>query len=84
MPLPMKRHSFVRRLGFAMDGIRVAWRRERNFRIQLGFAGALVVLLLALRPGFYWAAIFLLVAALVLSARSSARRSPASPNVPPP
>ena len=68
MPLPMKRHSFVRRLGFAMDGIRAAWRRERNFRIQLVFAGALVGLLLALRPGFYWAAIFLMVAALVLSA----------------
>jgi diacylglycerol kinase len=68
MPPPMKRHAFVRRLGFAVDGIRAAWRRERNFRIQLVFAGALVVLLLALRPGFYWAAIFLLVAALVLSA----------------
>ena len=68
MPLPMKRHSFVRRLGFAVDGIRAAWRRERNFRIQLVFAGALIALLLALRPGFYWAAILLMVAALVLSA----------------
>ena len=68
MPPPMKRYSFVRRLGFAVDGIRAAWRRERNFRIQLVFAGALVGLLLALRPGFYWAAILLMVAALVLSA----------------
>jgi diacylglycerol kinase len=51
-----------------VDGIRAAWRRERNFRTQLVFAGALAGLLVALRPGFYWAAIFLMVAALVLSA----------------
>ena len=68
MASSMKRHSFLHRLGFAVDGIRAAWRREPNFRIQLGFACGLVVLLLALRPGFYWAAIFALVAALVLAA----------------
>ena len=64
----MKRHPFLHRLGFAVNGIRAAWRREPNFRIQLAFAGGLVVLLLALRPGFYWSAILLLVAALVLAA----------------
>jgi diacylglycerol kinase (ATP) len=64
----MKAQSFRARLGFALAGIRIVWRREQSFRIQclLGLAAAAVTA--ALRPGWMWAALVALSIGLVLAA----------------
>ncbi|MGA7181085.1 MAG: diacylglycerol kinase [Thiobacillaceae bacterium] len=56
------------RLGYAWQGIVVAWRKERSFRTQTGFAIALPIALLLLRASPVWWAICLIVALLVLAA----------------
>ncbi len=64
----MKGQSFVRRLGFAIDGIYSAIRREHSFRLQvLAGAGVLIVLLLT-RPSPVWWAIGALAVGFVLTA----------------
>lgn len=64
----MKNQSFRRRLGFAMQGIAVAWRGEKSFR-QQSIAGLVVVLLLLwFRPQALWWALLLLNCGLVLAA----------------
>lgn len=63
----MKNRGFLARLGFAMAGIRIVWRREKSFRTQILFALAASIALIALRPGWVWAAIIGLCIALVLS-----------------
>jgi diacylglycerol kinase (ATP) len=64
----MKNQRFLVRLGFALSGIRHAFRSEASFRFQCGAAVALVVLLAVLRPPAVWCAILLVNAALVLAA----------------
>jgi undecaprenol kinase len=63
----MKNRSFIERLGFALAGIRIVWRRERSFRTQSLFALAAIAALVLLRPGWIWAAIIGLCIALVLA-----------------
>lgn len=64
----MKNRRMRQRLGFAWEGIAAAWRNERSFRIQTGFALALPVALLLLRVSAVWWAICLIIALLVLAA----------------
>jgi undecaprenol kinase len=63
----MKNRPFRQRLGFALTGIAIVWRREPSFRTQLRLAGVGAVVLLALRPGLLWAALLMLSAVLVLA-----------------
>ena len=62
----MKSRSFRERIGFALAGIRIAWRREKSFRTQSGFAVAAIAAVALLRPGPVWAAIVVLTIGLVL------------------
>ena len=64
----MKSQSIRARLGFALAGIAIVWRRENSFRNQcwLGLLGAAVTA--ALRPGWVWAALVALAIGLVLAA----------------
>ena len=63
----MKNRSLRERLGFASEGLRTGWRRERSFRTQvLGGLTALIVLVL-LRPPAFWWALVAVVAAMVLA-----------------
>jgi diacylglycerol kinase (ATP) len=64
----VKAQSFRARLGFALAGIRIVFRREQSFRIQclLGLAAAAATA--ALRPGWVWAALVALSIGLVFAA----------------
>ncbi len=62
----MKNQSFAARFGFALHGLRVAFASERSFRTQCGFAVAMLLMLVALRPPVVWWALCLLSAAIVL------------------
>lgn len=64
----LKNDTFLRRLAFASAGIRAAWRRESNFRIQVVIALAVVPVLLFLRPAMIWWALAGIMIALVLAA----------------
>ena len=66
----MKGQHFGRRLGFAMAGLRVLWRREASFRTQLWLAGGGAVSLVVVRPGALWCALVLLATGLVLMAEA--------------
>ncbi|MGZ8998973.1 MAG: diacylglycerol kinase [Allosphingosinicella sp.] len=63
----MKNAPFRTRLGYAVAGIRIVWRREKSFRTQCGLALAALATTAALRPGAVWTAILLLAIALVLA-----------------
>ena len=63
----MKNRPFTSRLGFALKGIGIVWRRERSFGTQLTLGLAAVAITIALRPTVLWIAILLLAAALVLT-----------------
>jgi undecaprenol kinase len=63
----MKYRPFRERLGFALAGVTLVWRRERSFRTQLLLAGLCAAILLGLRPGWLWTAMLLLSAVLVLA-----------------
>ncbi|MGY4396201.1 undecaprenol kinase [Sphingomonas sp. UYAg733] len=63
----MKNRSLGERIGFAMDGWRAAWRRERSFRTQAMVALLAFIALVILRPAPIWWAIVALTCALVLA-----------------
>lgn len=63
----MKNRPFRKRVGFALAGIAIVWRREPSFRAQSNLVGLGVALLVVLRPGWLWAAILSLSAVLVLA-----------------
>jgi len=64
----MKGQSFAKRLGFAINGIRLAFFRERSFRYHvISCAGVLLGLLLA-RPSAIWWAIGALTVGMVVMA----------------
>jgi diacylglycerol kinase (ATP) len=64
----MKAQPFSARLGFAVNGLRVAFRREKSLRVQAAaFALALVALIMARAAALWWALI-LLASAMVLVA----------------
>jgi undecaprenol kinase len=63
----MKNGSFRQRLGYAVAGIRIVWRREKSFRTQCGLALAAVAATVWLRPAPIWWALLLLAIAFVLA-----------------
>lgn len=64
----MKGQSFIKRLGFALHGLRLAVARERSLRTHLLAATALLAVLLATRPAPLWWALLALAVGLVLVA----------------
>lgn len=64
----MKGQALARRLGFALDGIRAAFRRERSFRFHVLAGIALLLALLLVRPAPIWWAIAALAAGMVMMA----------------
>jgi len=63
----MKSQSFVRRMGFALAGMRIVWRREQSFRIQCRLSLLAAVVMAVLRPGWLWAGLIALAIALLLA-----------------
>lgn len=63
-----KNSTFVRRLGFAWQGIMAAYHQENSFRTQARIALAVLALLALLRPGWIWSGIILALIGLVLVA----------------
>ena len=53
----MKNRPFHQRLGFAINGLAAAWRRENSFRTQAAVAALTVIVLALLRPALVWWAI---------------------------
>jgi diacylglycerol kinase len=66
-PLCAKNQLFHRRLGFALNGIRIAFARESSFRAQSMLALAACAGALLLAPGPGWTAAVILSAGLVLA-----------------
>lgn len=64
----MKNQAFLRRLGFALTGLRTAWRTENSFKTQVVAAAAVFGALLWFAPGATWWAIVTLTVAFVLAA----------------
>jgi diacylglycerol kinase (ATP) len=62
-----KNRPFRQRLGFALAGIRIVWRREHSFRTQCVLGAAALALTALLRPGWAWAAVLVLAIGLVLA-----------------
>ena len=63
----MKNDSFPRRLGHAVAGIRLVWRREKTFRTHLRFALAALALATAPRVGPIWWALIILCIAIIFA-----------------
>ena len=66
-PGGMKNRPFGARVGYAVAGIRLVFRREKSFRTQAASAVAAALLVILLRPGPIWAALVALASALVLA-----------------
>jgi diacylglycerol kinase (ATP) len=64
----LKNQSFVRRLGFALAGLRAAWRTEKSFKTQLIAALGVVGVLAGFQPAPAWWAIAALTIGFVLAA----------------
>jgi len=64
----VKAQSFAARLGFALAGLRIVFRREQSFRIPCGLGVAAAAVTAALRPGWVWTALVSLSIGLVLAA----------------
>jgi diacylglycerol kinase (ATP) len=63
----MKNQAFLRRLGFAVAGLRMTWRTEQSFKIQIVAAAAVLVMLLWVQPAPIWWAVVGLTVAFVLA-----------------
>ena len=63
----MKGRPLRERVGFAAEGLRTGWRRERSFRTHIVSAVLALAALLLLRPAPIWWAIVAVVVALVLA-----------------
>lgn len=64
----MKGQPLIKRLGFALNGLKLAARRERSLRVQLLAMVTVLALLLATRPAPVWWALLALAVGLVLMA----------------
>lgn len=62
----MKGQSFIKRIGFALKGLRLALQREISLRTHLSVAAAVLLVLLFMRPAALWWAILALAVGLVL------------------
>lgn len=63
----MKNSSLPARLGHALAGIRLVWRREKTFRTHLLFALAALGVAALLRVGPLWWALVILCSAVVVA-----------------
>lgn len=63
----MKNQGFVRRLGFALAGLRATWRAEQSFRIHVVATIGVIAALLWLQPSPSWWAIAALTIAFVVA-----------------
>jgi diacylglycerol kinase (ATP) len=63
-----KSQPLIRRVGFALAGVRAAWAEEPSFRTQVVIALALIPVLAVLRPDPLWWAVAGLTAVGVLAA----------------
>jgi diacylglycerol kinase (ATP) len=63
----VKNRPLHERLGFAAEGLRTGWLRERSFRTQSIAALAALLLLILVRPPAFWWALVAVVAAMVLA-----------------
>ena len=63
----MKNQGFLRRLGFALAGLRETWRAEQSFRIHVVATAGVLAVLLWLRPAASWWAIAALTVAFVMA-----------------
>jgi undecaprenol kinase len=64
----MKAQGFRARVGFALAGLAIVFRREQSFRIQCALGVVAAVVTAALRPGWVWAALVALSIGLVFAA----------------
>jgi undecaprenol kinase len=64
----VKGQPFYKRMGFALAGIAIVLRREQTFRIQWLVCLVSIGIMIALRPGWTWAALVMLSIGLVLAA----------------
>ena len=64
----MKNQAFHKRLGFAGNGIRSAWKTENSFRMQSMAALAVLAVLAWRQPPMMWWAFLLINCGLVLAA----------------
>lgn len=62
----MKGQSFIKRLGFALQGLRLALNRERSLRAHLSVTAVVLLVLIVMRPAALWWAILALAIGLVL------------------
>ena len=62
-----KNRSFLTRMQFALNGLRIALINESSFRIQTVCAALVVVVVLLARPSLLWTSLLLLSVALVLA-----------------
>lgn len=63
----MKSQSFRARMGFAIAGIGIVFRREKSFRTQCLLSLVAVAVTAALRPGWLWAALIALAIGFLLA-----------------
>ena len=63
----MKNRPFSKRLGYALNGWRLAFQSESSFRTQVGMGSLAVIVLAALQASAVWWAIFLLMIATILA-----------------
>jgi diacylglycerol kinase len=66
--LPMKNHSFDKRCRYACQGLASAFRHEASFRTQLALGLGALLFILWLQPPLIWAAMVVVMVALVLAA----------------
>ena len=64
----MKNQAFLYRLGFAVAGLRTAWRTESSFKAHVLAAAAVLAVLLWLQPAPLWWAIAALTVGFVVAA----------------
>jgi diacylglycerol kinase (ATP) len=64
----MKGHPFFTRLGFALEGLHQAWKREASFRTQAVIGLVTLAITLYLDPPALWIALVAIMVAMVLSA----------------
>ena len=64
----MKNQALLRRVTFALAGLRTAWRTEASFKTHVAAAAAVLAVLVWLEPAPIWWAIGALTIAFVLAA----------------
>lgn len=64
----MKNKPLLRRVSFALAGLRHAFQCEKSLRFHGVAAGLVILLLLFLQPAVYWWAIVVITIALVIAA----------------